>query len=136
MNTLYYLEEWRGEQRIRPPWKKFTPVRQLCPRGKSSPQGDNFAPGEKKFTPGGQLRPWGQSLPPPLKLRANVPLLSFFTFFPDFLFLLRSERNGLLASFLQLLLLLPLQVGAGPEKQQPLALEPILRRLNLHLQRQ
>jgi hypothetical protein len=44
VNTLYVLEEWRGEQRISPPGDNFTP------RGQNSPLGDNFAPG-------GQVRP-------------------------------------------------------------------------------
>jgi hypothetical protein len=42
MNTLFYLEESRGEKRISPP-------------------GDNF-------TPGGKRRPWSQSLPLGVKL--------------------------------------------------------------------
>jgi hypothetical protein len=44
VNTLYCLEEWRGEQRISAP-------------------GENFTPRWQKFTPGGQLRPWGHNLP-------------------------------------------------------------------------
>jgi hypothetical protein len=39
VNTLFVLEEWRGEQRISPPRDNFTP------RGQTSPLGDNFAPG-------------------------------------------------------------------------------------------
>jgi hypothetical protein len=54
VNTLYCLEEWRGEQRISPP-------------------GDNF-------TPGGLIRRWGQSLPLGAKLRMG---LNFFFFRPE-----------------------------------------------------
>jgi hypothetical protein len=46
MNTLYCLEEWRGEQRISPPGDNFTP------RGQNSPLGVKFAPrGEVKNRP-------------------------------------------------------------------------------------
>jgi hypothetical protein len=44
VNTLYCLEEWRGEKIISPPGDKFTP------RGQNSPLGDNFAPGVKVLT--------------------------------------------------------------------------------------
>jgi hypothetical protein len=53
VNTLYFLEEWRGEQRILTPGDNFTPT------GQNSPLGDNFAPG-------------GQSLPLGVKLRMGV----------------------------------------------------------------
>jgi hypothetical protein len=49
VNTLYCLEESRGEQRISPPGDNF------APRGQNSPLGDKFAPG-------------GQSLPLGVKL--------------------------------------------------------------------
>jgi hypothetical protein len=46
MNTLYCLEEWRGEQRISPPGDKFTP------RGQIHPWGTKFASrGEVKNGP-------------------------------------------------------------------------------------
>jgi hypothetical protein len=46
VNTLYCLEEWRGEQRISPPGDNFTP------RGQNSPLGSKFAPrGEVKNGP-------------------------------------------------------------------------------------
>jgi hypothetical protein len=46
MNTLYRLEEWRGEQRFSPPGDNFTPS------GQNSPLGDNFDPrGEVKNGP-------------------------------------------------------------------------------------
>jgi hypothetical protein len=48
---IYYLEEWRGEQRISPP-------------------GD-------KIHPGGQIRPWGQSLPLGVKLRMGIGVRRF-----------------------------------------------------------
>jgi hypothetical protein len=41
VNTLYCLEEWRGEQRISPLRDNFTPS------GKNSHLGDNFSPGVK-----------------------------------------------------------------------------------------
>jgi hypothetical protein len=46
MNTLYCLEEWRGEQRISPPGDKIHPL------GTTSPLGSKFAPrGEVKNGP-------------------------------------------------------------------------------------
>jgi hypothetical protein len=41
LNTLYCLEEWRGEEIISTPGDNFTL------RGQNSPLGDNFAPGVK-----------------------------------------------------------------------------------------
>jgi hypothetical protein len=74
VNTLYSLEEWRGEQRI-------------SPQGITSPLGD-------KFTPGGQLRPWGSKFAPRgevkngpqgtlVVLLVNVDVQVGSTFFPD-----------------------------------------------------
>jgi hypothetical protein len=50
VNTLYCLEEWRGEQRISPPEDNFTP------RGQNSPPGDNIAPGGQSLSLGAKLR--------------------------------------------------------------------------------
>jgi hypothetical protein len=46
VNTLYFLEEWSGKQKISP--QRIT-----------SPQAQGT-----KFTPGGQLRPWGLKFAP------------------------------------------------------------------------
>jgi hypothetical protein len=54
VNTLYCLEEWRGEQRISPP-------------------GDNFTSRGTKFTPGGQLCSWGSKIEPSGEVK-NGPL--------------------------------------------------------------
>jgi hypothetical protein len=48
VNTLYYLEEWRSKQRIKPPGDNFTLG------GQNSPLEDNFAPG------GQSLRLWAK----------------------------------------------------------------------------
>jgi hypothetical protein len=54
VDTLYCLEEWRGEQRSSPPGDNFTP------RGQCSPRGDNFAPGcEVKNGPSAPVLPDG-----------------------------------------------------------------------------
>jgi hypothetical protein len=50
VNTLYCLEEWRGEQIISPPGDNFTP------RGQNSPLGDNFTPGGQSLPLGAKLR--------------------------------------------------------------------------------
>jgi hypothetical protein len=47
MNTLYFLEEWRGEQIISSPGDKIHPGGQLLPWGQSLPLGSKFAPGGK-----------------------------------------------------------------------------------------
>jgi hypothetical protein len=43
VNTHYYSEEWRGEQRISPPGDNF------APRGQNSPLGNNFAPSGEEW---------------------------------------------------------------------------------------
>jgi hypothetical protein len=44
VNTLYCLEEWRGEQRISPPGDNFTPRGQNHPWGTTSPLGVKVFP--------------------------------------------------------------------------------------------
>jgi hypothetical protein len=52
VNTLYCLEERRGEQIILPPGDNFTPRGQTHPWGITSPLGSKFAPrGEVKNGP-------------------------------------------------------------------------------------
>jgi hypothetical protein len=74
VNTLYYLEEWRGKQRISPPEDNFTS------RGQNSPLGDNFAPGVKVLPLGPKLRmglcsclikEWVQTLPREMMVASN-----------------------------------------------------------------
>jgi hypothetical protein len=49
VNTLYCLEEWRGEQRISPPGDNFTPGDKIHPWGTTLPLGAKFSPrGEVK----------------------------------------------------------------------------------------
>jgi hypothetical protein len=50
LNTLYCLEEWRGEQKISSSGDNFTP------RGQNLPMGDNFAPGGQSLPLGAKLR--------------------------------------------------------------------------------
>jgi hypothetical protein len=52
VNTLYCLEEWRGEQRISPPGDNFTPRGQNSPLGTTSPLGSKFAPRRVKLRMG------------------------------------------------------------------------------------
>jgi hypothetical protein len=59
MNTIHYLEEWRGEQIIPPQGDNFTPM------GQNSLLGDNFAPG-------GQSLPLGASGTSPSSAMRNV----------------------------------------------------------------
>jgi hypothetical protein len=52
VNTLYCLEEWRGEQRISSPGDNFTPRGKKSPLVTNSPLGSKFAPrGEVKNGP-------------------------------------------------------------------------------------
>jgi hypothetical protein len=44
VNTLYCLEEWRGEQRISPPGDNFTPRGQIHPWGTTLPLGVKVCP--------------------------------------------------------------------------------------------
>jgi hypothetical protein len=52
VNTLYCLEEWRGDQRIYPPGDNFTP------REQSAVLGYKFAPGGQSFPLGAKLWMW------------------------------------------------------------------------------
>jgi hypothetical protein len=52
VNTLYCLEEWRGEQRISPPGDNFNPRGKIHPWGTTSPLGVKVFPrGEVKNGP-------------------------------------------------------------------------------------
>jgi hypothetical protein len=52
VNTVYYLEEWRGEKRISSPGDIFTPREQNSPFGTTPPLVSKFAPrGEVKNGP-------------------------------------------------------------------------------------
>jgi hypothetical protein len=43
VNTLYYLDEWRGKQRISPQWTKFIPGDKIHPWGTTLSLGSKFA---------------------------------------------------------------------------------------------
>jgi hypothetical protein len=75
VNTLHYLEEWRGKQRFSSPRDSFTP------------RGQNLE--------AGQLRPRGQSLPLGAKLRIGLwsHCLPSWTAVDDFLCQLRGQEQ-------------------------------------------
>jgi hypothetical protein len=74
VNTLYWLEEWRGKLRISPPGDNFTA------RGQSTLLGDNFDPGGQSLPLGAKLT---MGLRPP-QMR-HVSSLEALAHYPTFL---------------------------------------------------